>query len=163
MKRLLSRFVLVLFLLFVASSFLFAQSGKVPPFQMVQANGKIFKAQNLPMGKPILLIYFSPECDHCVNMLKAFFSQAANFQKSSVAFITFLPVDKVSKFATDYNLVKYPNMYAGTEGSTFFVRNYYRIKELPFVALYTKNGDFVTSFEKEVNLTVLAEKLKQLQ
>lgn len=163
MKRLRSRFILVLLLLFVASSFLSAQSAKVPPFQMVQANGKIFRAQYLPMGKPILLIYFSPECDHCEKMLKEFFKQAANFQKASVALITFLPVDKVAKFAKDYSLAKFPNMVAGTEGSTFFVRNYYRIKELPFTALYTKNGDFVTSFEKEVNLTTLAEKLRQLQ
>jgi thioredoxin-related protein len=163
MKPLLSRFVLFLFLLFVASSFLYAQSGKVPPFRMMQANGKIFRAQDLPMGKPILLIYFSPECDHCEKIMKAFFGQAGNFQKASVAFITFLPVDNVSKFAKDYNLVKHPNMYAGTEGSTYFVRNYYRIKELPFTALYTKNGDIVTSFEKDVNLTSLAQKLKQLE
>lgn len=162
MTRLLSRFVPLLLLLFVASS-LFAQSGKVPPFQMVQANGKIFRAQDLPMGKPILLFYFSPECDHCEKALQAFFKQAGNFQKASVAFITFLPVDKVSKFVKGYNLAKHPNMVAGTEGSTYFVRNYYRIKDLPFVALYTKSGDFVTSFEKDVNLSLLAEKLKQLQ
>ena len=161
MKRLLSRFVLLLLLLFVATS-LFAQSGKVPPFRMVQANGKIFRAQDLPMGKPILLFYFSPECDHCEKVQKAFFKQAGNFQKASVAFITFLPVDKVAKFVNDYRLVKYPNMYAGTEGSTYFVRNYYRVKDLPFVALYTKNGDVVTSFEKDINLSLLTEKLKQL-
>jgi thioredoxin-related protein len=163
MKRFLSLVVFILLLLLFTSSSPFAQSGKVPPFQMVQANGKIFRAQNLPMGKPILLVYFSPECDHCEKMLKAFFGQAAHFQKASVALITFLPVEKVAKFVTDYNLAKHPNMYAGTEGNTFFVRNYYRVKELPFVALYTKNGDFVASFEKDINLAALAEKLKQLQ
>lgn len=163
MNRLLSRFLVVMFLQLFAASVLLAQSGKVPPFQMVQANGKIFRAQDLPVGKPILLVYFSPECDHCEKMLKAFFSQANHFQKASVALITYLPVDKVSKFTKDYNLAKHANMYTGTEGSTFFVRNYYRIKELPFVALYTKNGDFVTSYEKDVDLASLAEKLKRLQ
>jgi thioredoxin-related protein len=162
MKRLLYRYVFVLLLFFVAPDFVTAQSGKVPPFRMVQANGKIFRAQDLPMGKPILLIYFSPECDHCVKMTQAFFKQAANFQKASVAFISFLPVDKMARFAKDYHLVKHPNMVAGTEGSTFLVRNYYRIKDLPFVALYTSNGDLVISFEKDVNLALLAEKLKQL-
>lgn len=160
MNRLLTRSLVLLLLL--TSTALFAQSGKVPPFQMVQANGKIFRAQDLPMGKPILLVYFSPECDHCEKMLKAFFKQATNFQKASVALITYLPVDKVSKFAKEYNLAKHPNIYAGTEGSTFFVRNYYRVKEMPFVALYTKNGDFVASYEKDVDLSSLAEKLKRL-
>ena len=164
MKRItipLAAFILLLF----ASSFVsvHAQSGKLPPFKMMQASGRIFKAQNLPMGKPILIVYFSPECDHCEKMLKEFFKQAVNFQKASVAFITYLPVDKVVKFEKDYNLAKYPNMYSGTEGSTFFVRNYYKIMDVPFVALYTKNGDFVTSYEKEVDLKVLSEKLNGLK
>ena len=157
-KILVAAFVLLLF----TTSFIHAQQGKLPPFKMMQTNGNIFKVQNLPMGKPILIIYFSPECDHCEEVVKNFFKQAANFQKASVAFITYLPVDKVLKFEKDYNLEKYPNMYSGTEGSTFFVRNYYKIMDVPFVALYTKNGDFVTSYEKEVDLKVLAEKLKGL-
>lgn len=163
MKQVLIRFFVLLLLPLFASSVVSAQSGKVPPFQVVQANGKIFRAQDLPMGKPILLVYFSPDCGHCGKMLKAFFSKAGNFQKASVAFITYLPVDKVATFEKAYNLAKHPNMYAGTEGSTFFIRNYYRIKELPYVALYTRNGDFVASYEKDVDLSALAEKLKQLR
>jgi thioredoxin-related protein len=150
-------------LLLITTSFIQAQSGKLPPFKMIQTTGNIFKAQNLPMGKPILIVYFSPECDHCEKMLKDFFKQASNFQNASIAFITYLPVDKVSKFEKDYNLAKHPNMYSGTEGSTFFVRNYYKISETPFVALYTKNGDFVTSYEREVDLKVLSEKLTGLK
>lgn len=162
MKKPNYRTVVLLLSLLLSSFFLSAQSGKVPPFRMMQVNGKIFRAQDLPMGKPILLVYFSPECDHCIAMLKDFFKQANSFQKASVAFITFLPVDKVSKFTKDYGLANHPNMYAGTEGSTFFVRNYFRLKETPFAALYTKNGDMVLSYEKTVNVEALAEKLKQL-
>lgn len=157
-KILFAAFVLGL----LTTSLVHAQQGKLPPFKMMQTNGNIFKAQNLPMGKPILIVYFSPECDHCEEMVKDFFKQAENFQKAAVAFITYLTVDKVSKFEKDYNLAKHPNMYSGTEGSTFFVRNYYKIMDVPFVALYTKNGDFVTSYEKDVDLKVLAEKLRGL-
>lgn len=162
MRRLLSHFLVFLLFQFVATSVVVAQSGKVPPFQMVQANGKLFRAQDLPMGKPILLVYFSPECDHCEKMLKEFFQQAAGFQKASVALVTYLPVDRVAKFAADYRLSNYANMVAGTEGTTFFVRNYYRIKDMPFVALYTKNGDLVAAYERDVDLKALREKLKRL-
>ena len=113
---------------FLVCGSLQAQSGKLPPFSMLKADGKIFRAQDLPVGKPILLVYFSPECDHCEILMKDFFKQAAAFQKASVAFITYLPVDRVSKFVKDYNVAKHPNIYTGTEGSTFFLRNYYKIK-----------------------------------
>ena len=161
MKTYSIRFVVVI-LLVITTHILHAQKGKLPPFQMMQANGKVFKAHDLPMGKPILIVYFSPDCDHCEKMLKEFFKQSLGFQKASVAFVTYLPVDKVSKFEKDYNLGKFSNMYAGTEGTTFFLRNYYKITDVPFAALYTKDGDFVTSYEKDVNLKELIEKLKGL-
>jgi len=161
MKTLNIRFV-VMILFVMMTHILHAQTGKLPPFKILQSNGKVFTAHDLPMGKPILIVYFSPDCDHCEKMLKEFFKQSLGFQKASVAFITYLPVDKVSKFEKDYKLSAYSNMYAGTEGATFFVRNYYKIMDMPFAALYTKDGDFVTSYEKEVNLKGLIEKLKGL-
>jgi thiol-disulfide isomerase/thioredoxin len=149
-------------LVLLNSSFAFAQSEKIPPFRMLQTNGTIFKAEDLPMGKPIIIIYFSPECDHCTKMMKEFFQQASNFKKASVAMITYLPVEKVSRFEKEYSLNKYPNIHVGTEGTTFFVRDYYKVREMPFVALYTKKGDLIRSYSKEVALKDLASKLKDL-
>ena len=60
-----------------------AQSGKVPPFRITQSNGKVFNARDLPLGKPILLIYFSPDCEHCQVFMKAFFKRANDFKKAS--------------------------------------------------------------------------------
>lgn len=151
-------------ILFVMTTLmLHAQKTKLPPFKMLQSNGKIFTAHDLPMGKPILIVYFSPDCDHCEKMLKEFFKQSSGFQKASIAFITYLPVDQVSKFEKEYSLAKFSNMFAGTEGATFFVRNYYKIVDMPFAALYTRDGDFVTSYERKVDLKALIEKLKDLQ
>lgn len=130
---------------------------------MVQANGKVFRAQDLPTGKPILLIYFSPDCDHCQKLMNAFFKQTANFKKASVAMITYLPVEKVSQFAKDYKVAKYPNVYVGTEGNTLFVQRYYNLSQIPFVALYSKGGDFITSYVRTVPLKELAAKLARLK
>jgi thiol-disulfide isomerase/thioredoxin len=140
-----------------------AQANKLPPFRMVQSNGKIFKAEDLPMGKPIILIYFSPDCDHCEKMLKEFFGKAKQFSRSSVAMITYLTQDRVAKFEKDYPVKKHANIYAGTEGTTFFVRNYFKITDMPFAALYTKEGNFVKSYSQEIPLNDLATRLKNLQ
>ena len=155
---------IVLLILFVMTTHIgHAQKGKLPPFHIIQANRKVFTAHDLPMGKPVLIVYFSPDCDHCEKMLKEFFKQASDFQKASVALITYSSVDRVSKFERDYNLAKFSNIYTGTEGTTFFLRNYYGIMNVPFAALYTKNGDLVASYEKDVNLKTLIEKLKELR
>jgi hypothetical protein len=77
--------------------------------------------------------------------------------------ITYLPVEKVTEFVNEYSLNKCPDIYAGTEGTTFFVRDYYKITDLPFLALYNKNGDFIKSYSKDVPLKNLSERLNNLK
>lgn len=149
--------------LLLAFSTTHAQTGKIPPFRFLQSNGKIFKAEDLPKGKPVVLIYFSPECDHCELLVTELIKRSAEFKKSSIALITYLPLEKVSKFAVDYHLNKYSNIYVGTERSSYFVRNYYNIIDLPFAALYTKNGDLVKLYPKNVSLNELSMRLGSLR
>lgn len=139
-----------------------AQTGKLPPFRMMLANGKLFKAEDLPIGKPIILIYFSPECDHCQKLMKELFKRTAELKKASIAMITYLPVDKVVAFQKLYGVNRYSNIYAGTEGTSFFVKNYYKLMEMPFAALYSKNGDFIKSYSREIDLNDLSKRLKKL-
>ena len=50
-----------------------SQIGDMPQFKITQADGKIFKASDLKSSRPTLLIYFSPECEHCQVFMKEFF------------------------------------------------------------------------------------------
>jgi thioredoxin-related protein len=157
--------LIVLFFLigWIFSTGAIAQQGKLPPFQMVQPNGKIFKAQYLPMGKPIVIIYFSPDCDHCEKLMKEVLKHKTELKKASIAMVTHLPVQNVTAFVKKYKLNNETNFYVGTEGTTFFLKNYYKLVEMPFMALYTKNGDLVKTFEHDGDLGDLVNKLRALQ
>ena len=154
--------LMALLIVVLPSGFVKAQAGKLPPFRMIQANGKLYKAENLPMGKPILIIYFSPDCDHCQKFMKEFFQKSNDFKKASVVMLTYQPVEKVVQFDKDYSIQKFSNLYTGTEGNSFFVRNYYNIMQMPFTALYDKNGNFITSYSREIPLKDLTKKLSAL-
>ena len=142
---------------------LHAQAGKLPPFRVLQTNGKVFKAQDLPIGKPIVIIYFSPDCDHCDVMTKEMMKQPEKYKKASVAMVTYLPVDQVGKFVQKHGLAKLSNFYVGTEGTSFFLRNYYKLNKMPFLALYTKNGDLVKSYTDESGMPQLVKQLSTLK
>jgi len=152
--------LLVLCSIFLAG---LAQLGKLPPFKMVKADGAIFRAQQLPVGKPIVIIYFSPECDHCTAMMKELVTRTADLKTASVAFVTFLSVDAVKSFTSQYGLSSQPNFYVGTEGNSSFLRNYYKITEMPFMALYTKEGNNVASFAGDNALKKILTELKKLK
>jgi hypothetical protein len=140
-----------------------AQSGKVPPFRIMQANGKFFKAEDLPVGKPILIIYFSPDCEDCHAFIEGMLNRIYDFKNVSIAMVTYLTGDAVSKYIVKNSLNMYTNIYVGTEGNTLFLKNYYNIVTFPFVALYSKEGDLIVKYtSKQVDLDDLAQRIKKL-
>jgi hypothetical protein len=155
-------YTVLLGLLFMISSIAFSQSGKIPRFQILQADGKLFKAQDLPMGKPIIIIYFSPDCEECQKFTEALLLKRDDIYKASIVMVTYLPVDNVSKYVSKYKLNIYPNIFVGTEGNSFIVRYYYNITRFPFIALYNKNGDLIKIWDKEENIDDLLNRLKSL-
>jgi hypothetical protein len=72
----------------------------------------------------------------------------SNFNKRRIAIITHLQLSNVSSFVKKYNLNNYTNVYGDTEGSTYFVKNYHEITEMPFIALHAKKADQVKLFRK---------------
>jgi len=160
MKSNLKYSILVFLILFV-HSITYAQAGKVPPFRMVQPDGKIFKAEYLPIGKPIVIIYFSTECEECHQLIHELLTRINDLKGVSIAMITYLSVQSVSQFIAENNLAKYSNIYVGTEGSSLFVQSYYNIEKFPFMALFNKNGDLIKKYtSNEVDLTDLISRLK---
>lgn len=130
---------------------------------MVQPDGKVFKAENLPFEKPIIIIYFSPDCDDCQQLTTDLLKRVNDFKSASIAMITYLAVESVSKFAAKNNLNRYSNIYVGTEGNYLFVKNYYNIEQFPFIAIFNKNGDLIKKYyNKEINLIDLSNCLKKL-
>ena len=161
-KKFIIQMLLRALMLFTASV-LQAQKGKMPAFKFTQSNNKVIKAEDLPKNKPILLIYFSPECDHCETVMKEFFKQPAKFASASVAMVTFLPMPKLLDFEKKFPTKKYANVYSGSEGGTFFIKDYYKLDEIPFVALYDKNRNLVKSYLRNVPLDEISAKLKTLK
>lgn len=149
-------------LLLINSQKAFPQQGKLPPFQIIQSNGKLFRAQELPVGKPIIIIYFSPDCEECQKFTEAIISRIDDFLKASIAMITYFPVQDVSKYVSKHKLNIYPNIYVGTEGNSFFVRYYYNIQRFPFIALYNEKGNLIKIWDKEENIDDLSSRLKEL-
>jgi hypothetical protein len=140
-----------------------AQAGKLPPFRMMQAGNRIFKAEDLPIGKPVIIVYFSTDCEECSTFVKGMLDRMNDFRSVSIAMVTFQSVESVSKYIVKNGLNNYPNLYVGTEGNVFYLRNYYKIMTFPFVALYTKNGDYVITYtSKEVSLDDLVKRVKGL-
>ncbi len=149
-------------MMLLISSAAHSQSNKVPPFKITQADGKTFFAANLPLGKAIVIIYFSPDCEDCQQMTKELLKRINEIKNASIAMITSQPKDMVKKFVSEYQLAKYSNIFIGTEEDSYFVGKYYKIGQLPFMALYNKDGDLIKIYNKGVSIDDLLLRIKDL-
>ena len=150
---------LVAALLFSAN--LFSQSS-LPPFKMLLSNNKVFSATELPKNKPVIVIYFDPDCDHCQKLAKEIFKNINSFRRIEVVMVTFKPIAEVTAFEKKYKTHNYSNVNVGTEGTTFQLRNYYQLTKMPFAALYDKHQKLNSSYGQEASADVVIKRLKTL-
>ena len=138
------------------------RSQTIPPFKMTLSNNKVFNATDLPKNKPLVLIYFDPDCDHCQKLMTELFKKINSFKKAEIVLITFKPVTEVAAFEKKYNTRKYANMRVGTEGTLFYLRNYYKLEKMPFTALYGSKGNYSYSYRDETPMDDLIKRLQGL-
>jgi len=138
-------------------------SQQLPSFKMTLSNGKTFNSTELPKGKPVVLIYFDPDCDHCQRMMDTLTKKINDFRNAELVLVTYKPVTELATFEKKYNIHKYENIRAGTEGTLFYLRNYYKLIKMPFIALYDKKGNYSDSYRDQVPLDDLLNRLNKLK
>ncbi|MBO9621086.1 MAG: redoxin domain-containing protein [Niabella sp.] len=146
---------LVFFLIAIASVFPGYSQG-LPPYKQYRtipavkllnpdSTGYELKAR-LQKNKPIMIMIFSPECDHCKHETEEMLKNIDKYKDIQIVMATPLPLKEMTEFMKHYQLQKYPNIIVGRDYSyTFPV--YYDIKNLPFHAFYNANKQLITAFE----------------
>ena len=121
---------------------------KIAPFNIKLTNGQQYSASQLAPG-PVVLIYFSPDCDHCQNFTQDMIKNYSVINNKQVVMVTFQAMDMLLPFAKKYKLAQYPNIKVGTEGLSYNVQKYYGIRSFPYIAIYDKQGNLVKTYEGE--------------
>lgn len=152
--------LLVLALVLLSTNVAFSQA--FPLFQMKQTNGKIFTSKDISPQKPSIIIYFAPDCEHCQTLMNAFFKKVNDFKKAQIVMVTFKPLNEVIDFEKRYKTDKYPNIKVGIEIPVFFFKNYYKLDQTPFTALYDQHKKLIISYKNQTSIDDLIKHLKAL-
>jgi thioredoxin-related protein len=157
---------IVLFV-FVFFSFISVNAQSAPPkplapFDITLINNKNLRAFELKKNEPVMLMYFSPDCDHCKDLTKEILKSAKTFGSKQLIMVTYFPMSEVKKFANDLSLQNYPNIKVGTEGMSLVVQKHYNIRNFPFVVLYDKSGKVAKMFREQTPSKDIVKAMQQL-
>lgn len=156
----------ILFVLIFAAGYCQAQTYTpppvIPPYQLLNADSITVTPANLKKNKPVMIIYFQPDCSHCQHMMYEMKPKMNDFKKIQVVMITFVQLKALKVFYRDFDLIKYRNFTVGTEGYSLKVQKYYQIKTTPYIAIYYKNGKLFKAWEKAPVVDELVEAVKRV-
>lgn len=119
----------------------------LPQFSLLLTDGSTsYTKASLPKGKQVLVMLFSPDCDHCQKETETIKANIKEFKNTHVLMVTSQPFEKMVGFYKDYDLAKYKGITVARD-DRFFFPNYYKIKFFPFLVLYDKKDKYVKHFE----------------
>lgn len=138
------------------------QGSTIPAFKILLTDNRYFENKDIPMNKPFVLVYFAPDCDHCIVLMDALFKKMDQLAKASIVLASFKSPQELNAFAIKYNTKKYPNIKVGTEGLSYVLRDFYKLEKTPFTAVYDKKGKLAFSYRNETPVNELITRLKKL-
>lgn len=119
----------------------------IPIFNLLLADSiTSLNTKSIPVGKPIVLFYFSPQCPYCKAQMEEIIQNISYLRDIKFYIFTSWPYSEMKKFYEHFNLNKYPNLVTGIDQNNFF-ETYFKAFTVPYTAIYrqdkTLNGVFV--------------------
>jgi len=113
----------------------------MPPFDLLLPDSTtILNSNQIPIGKPIMLFYFSPDCEHCQQETEILLKNISSLKDVRMYFITDDPFDRMKVFNEYYRLVNYSNIIIGRDYN-FGIYRYFKMPITPFIVLYNTNKE----------------------
>lgn len=160
----------VLALLLLMQTTLFAQSDRRQPYEknlslpaffiLETDSSTIFNTYNIEEGKPAILFYFSPDCEHCHITCKELLASMDSMKNADFYFATFAPISLLKPFEEEYHLHNYPNIRVVGKDYQYFFPPYFAITTVPCVVVYDRKKQMVKRFADAIRIPELMEALK---
>ncbi|MDB5123290.1 MAG: thiol-disulfide oxidoreductase [Mucilaginibacter sp.] len=145
----------------------YAPPPAIPPYRILTTDSVYVTPANLKKHKPVMIIYFAPDCSHCRHLMEEMKPKMKEFRNIQVVMVTFVNPEAqfraIKDFYKDFQLKKYPNFTVGTEGYTYLVQRYYMVKTTPYIAIYDKNFKMTQGYEKPPAIEQLIAAVKKVE
>lgn len=119
----------------------------VPPLQLVLSDSITkYTSEDIPKKKPVLIVLFSPDCEHCQHEAEALVANKESFKNIQIIMVSTYPFYRLKEFAENYGLSNLEHVVVAKDPS-YFLMTFYNIRNFPYVALYNKKGKLIETME----------------
>lgn len=134
---------------------------RLPPLKLLLTDSTTrFTEKELKKDRPVFVILFSPDCDHCKKGTEELIDNIDRFKNIQIIMTTIQPFDKMKEFYENYKLDRFIDITVGRD-EFFLLPTFYRIKNMPFFAFYNKKGGLIDIAEGALPINKVLEIFKE--
>jgi thioredoxin-related protein len=137
----------------------FKENRNIPSFKIETVNKGIFASSKLKKGSPVVIMFFSPGCDHCIDQFEDMRKRINDLKNVQIVMATWQPIEELAEFNRKYRISQYPNIITGRDTEYFFPP-FYQISNFPHFAFYNKAGKLVTTHEGNLSVDQILQNIK---
>jgi len=100
-------------------------------------------------GRPVALLYFSPDCEHCQKETKSILHHMDSLHNVQFYFITNDSLDRIRIFKSVFHLDNYTNITVGWDNQFQFPRQF-KDAAPPYLVMYDRKLKKIAVFNGEV-------------
>ncbi len=117
------------------------------------------RTAEIPKNKPVIFLFFRPDCPHCQQETKMFIENIASLKDVRIILLTTSAFDKAKFFYEGFNISKYPNMTVAQDFNKIFLKAF-RPKGVPYTVIYDKDKSLVKIFHGEIAISSVINAIK---
>jgi thiol-disulfide isomerase/thioredoxin len=123
-----------------------------PPVKLLLPDSiSFYTKEDLPKKKPVMLMLFNPQCEHCRHETEELVKNIDRFKDIQVLMVTSMPFDSMRVFREKYKLAAFDNIVVAQDPNYFLI-TYYMLHNLPFLAFYNRKKELISVFEGSLGI-----------
>jgi len=132
----------------------------VPPLKLLLLDSTSYFTKNdLKKNKPVLIIVFNPDCEHCKHETEELLKNIDSLKNVQIIMATMMPFDLMKSFYENYDLQRFQNITVGKDVQ-YTLPSFYQMHFMPYLAMYDKKGNLLATFEGAMKIEDLIHTFK---
>ena len=125
----------------------YLREGTLPEFRLLQADGQTWLTRSdLAKGKPVMIMLFNPDCDHCQRQTWAILQGIDRLGDLQIVMATYRSIKMIGQFNELYELHRFPSIRTGRD-EAYRLIPYFQTGGLPLTAVYGADWRYLDKFQ----------------
>lgn len=119
----------------------------------------VFTNENIQKQRPFVIMFFSPDCDHCQQETKELLAYKEELKGIQILMVSIASYADIKEFYNSYNLASMRNVTVGQDAG-LKLGSIYRVRSYPSLFVYDQKGTLAKAFVGNIGIPAILDAVK---